>query len=145
MDPLSALGIAAAVAQFLQFAGSLVSGSQQIYAAGALVDHIECENATKRLDSLAKEIHSSLGDLGSLGTLSNDAEALRVICVRCSKLSDELIAQLGELRVDGKHRRWSSFKQALRSVCKKDKIDGIAANLASCKEELTQHLIDSIR
>jgi hypothetical protein len=145
MDPLSALGIAAVVAQFLQFAGSLVSESQQIYAEGALVDHIECENATKRLDTLAKEIQSSLGGLDSLGKLSNDAEALRVICVRCSKLSDELIAQLSELRVDGKHRRWNSFKQALKSVCNKDKIDGIAVKLASCKEELNQHLIDSIR
>jgi hypothetical protein len=145
MDPVSALGVAAAVAQFLQFAGSLVSESQQIYAEGALVDHIECENATRRLDSLVNEVRSSLGDLDSLGKLSNDAEALRVICVRCSKLSDELIARLNELRVDGKHRRWNSFRQALKSVCNKDKIEGLAAKLTSCKEELNQHLIASIR
>ncbi|KAH7346375.1 hypothetical protein BKA65DRAFT_399466 [Rhexocercosporidium sp. MPI-PUGE-AT-0058] len=145
MDPLSALGIAAAVTQFLQFAGSLVSESRQMYTEGALVDHIECGNATKRLDSLAKDIQSSLGDLDRLGKRSNDAEALRVICVRCSKLSAELISQLRELEVDGKHRRWSSFKQALKSVCSKDKIEGIAAKLASCREELNQHLICSIR
>ena len=145
MDPVSALGVAAAVAQFLQFAGSLVSESQQLYKEGALVDHIECENATKRLEGLVREVRGSLSDLDSLGKLSEDAQALMVICVRCNKLSEDLIAQLGELRVEGKHRRWSSFRQALKSVCSKDKIEGITAKLASCKVELNQHLIVSIR
>jgi hypothetical protein len=145
MDPLSALGIAAAVAQFLQFAGSLVSGSQQVYAEGALADHVECEKATRRLESLAKEVQSSLNDLSGLGKLSNDAKALRVICVRCSKLSEDLISRLNELRVDGKHRRWNSFRQALKSVCTQDKIEDIAAKLASCKDELNSHLIASIK
>jgi len=142
---LSALGIAAAVAQFLQFAGSLVSETQEIYAKGSLVDHIECENAAKRLDSLAKEITSSLCDLDSLGNPSKDAKALREICVRSSKLSQELITKLNELRVDGKYRRWNSFRMALKSVCNKDKIEGLAAKLASCKEELNEHLVASIR
>lgn len=68
MDPLSALGIVAAVAQFLQFAGSLVSDAKQIYAKGSLVNHVECENATKRLSSLTKEIQGSMCELDSLRT-----------------------------------------------------------------------------
>src|SRR6266536_6475334 len=116
MDPLSALSIAASVAQFIQFASSLVSKSHQIYAEGALVDHVECENATKRLVNLTNEVQSSLGDLGSLGKLSEDSEALRTICVRCGKLSEDLISRLSDLRVDRKHRKWKSFRQALKSV-----------------------------
>ena len=145
MDPVSALGIAAAVAQFLQFAGSLVSQSHEIYVEGALVDHVECENAAKRLENLAKEVQSSLGDLNGLHKLSVDAQALRVICLRCGKLSADLISRLNQLRVGGKHRRWNSVRQALKTVCTRDRIEGVAAQLASCREELNQHLIASIR
>jgi hypothetical protein len=125
MDPLSALSVAAAVAQFLQFAGSLVSDTQQIYAKGSLVDHIECENATKRLCSLAEEIQSSLCDLDSLGNPSKDAKALREICVRSNKLSEDLITKLNDLRVEGKYRRWNSFRAALKSVCNKIRLKAL--------------------
>lgn len=84
-------------------------------------------------------------DLGSLGKLSEDSEALKVICLRCGKLSEDLISRLGDLRVDGKYRKWKSFRQALKSVCTKDRIEAIATKLTSCKEELNQHLIASIR
>lgn len=75
--------------------------------------HIECENATKRLVNLANEVRSSLVDLGTLGKLSEDSEAMKVICLRCGKLSEDL-------RVDGNYRKWKSFRQALKSVCTKD-------------------------
>jgi NACHT domain len=145
MDPLSALGIAAAAIQFLQFAGSLVSKSRQIHAQGALIDHIECANATNRLSELANNVQQSLDDLGSLGLLSDDSENLRLICSRCVEISEELSTRLSELRLSGNHQKWKSVRQALKSICSKGKVDELAGRLASCKDELNLHLVASIR
>jgi len=71
MDPLSALGVAASVAQFVQFASSLVSKSREIYVHGASLDHVECESATKRLVELTANIRTSSKELENLGKHSN--------------------------------------------------------------------------
>jgi hypothetical protein len=147
MDPLSALGIAAAVAQFVQFGGSLVSKSRQIYTNGAVRDQIECEGATTRLAELTGNIKSSLKDLESLGNPSSDAKALGAICDNCIRLSAELLLRLETLRVDEnyRHRKWKSFRQALKSVCFKNGVDSLARELAACGDELNSYLIAFIR
>jgi hypothetical protein len=147
MDPFSALDIAAAVAQLVQFGGSLVSKSQQLYRHGALLDHIECGNATRRLVELTNGVRSSWRELERLGDLSPDAKALETICCVCVKLSGELLSRLEKVRLDEKStsRKWKSFRQALKTVCMKDGVDSLARRIADCREELNSHLIVSIR
>lgn len=145
----SALGpwVAASVVQFVQFGGSLVSKSRQIYKQGALLGHIECGNATQRLTGLANDVKGSLKDLEKLSDLSSDAKALKVICQNCVNLSEELLSRLDKVRLDegNKSRKWNSFRQALKSVCTKDGVDSLAKRIADCREELNSHLILSIR
>jgi hypothetical protein len=112
---------------------------------GALIDHVECSNTAKRLSDLASGVQQSLNDLGALGNLSEDSKTLKVICIRCIRISEELSGRLNDLRVSGKHRKWASFRQALKTVWSTDKVDDLAHKLASCKEELNLHLVDSIR
>jgi hypothetical protein len=147
MDPVSALGIAASVVQFLQFGSSLVSKSRQIYSQGALSDHVECESTTRRLIELTKQITNSLTDLGSLGALSLDSQALQKICEKCVELSNELLSRLADLHVDETHkaRKWKSFRQALKTVCSKERINDIAGRLKACSVELHLHLIMAIK
>jgi hypothetical protein len=147
MDPLSALGVAASVLQFVQFGSSLVSKSRQIYTQGTLLDHVECRRATSRLQGLAEQLGAHLNELESLGTLSSDSKALQAICGRCLELSTELLLRLNEIKVDEnqRSRKWKSFRQALKSVCSKDKVDGIAGKLIACREELNLHLITCIK
>jgi hypothetical protein len=147
MDPVSALGIAASVVQFLEFGCSLVSKSRQIYSQGALSDHVESESATRRLVELTEQIRNSLTDLGSLGALSLDSQTLKRICENCVELSNELLSRLVDLHVDETHkaRKWKSFRQALNTVCSKQKIDEIAGRLKICRDELNLHLITAIK
>ena len=147
MDPLSALGVAASVAQFVQFGGSLVSKSRQIYKQGALLDHIECGNATRRLAEVTGDVEKSLKDLEDLGEPSSDAKALEIICRNCVTLAEELLFRLEKVRLDEKNtpRRWKSFRQALKTVCMKDGVDSLARRIANCRDELDSHLIVSTR
>ena len=147
MDPLSALGVAASVVQFLQFGGSLVSKSRQIYTQGTLLDDVKCKKASKRLNELTGRIRVSLKEeLEKTGTLSSDARALGIICGNCTKLSSELLLNLNKLRVDENHKRkWKSFRQALKSVWSKDGVDSIARRIADCRDELNTHVMVSIK
>lgn len=147
MDPLSALGVAASVLQFVQFGSSLVSKSRQLYTQGALLDHVECGEATSRLQGLAGQLGAHLNELESLGTLSSDSKALQAICGHCLELSTELLSRLDELKVDEnqKSRKWKSVRQALKSVCSKDKVDEIAKKLVACRDQLNLHLITCIK
>jgi hypothetical protein len=147
MDPLSALGIAASIAQFLQFGGSLVSKSCEIYSHGALLGHADLESAMKRFIQLADSMKTSLGELEVLGPLSSDSKVLEVICGNCMELSQELLMRLEDLRINGNHssRKWKSFRQALKSVCSTTKIDGIAMRLEKYQDELNLHLVTSIK
>ena len=58
MEPLSALSVAAAVVQFVDFGSSLVSKSREIYKSsqGASIGQAESEIATKRLVDLNERL-----------------------------------------------------------------------------------------
>jgi hypothetical protein len=80
MDPVTALGIAAAVAQFIQFGSSLASQASRIYRSsdGALLENIECESQSRRLKDLCEGMRNSSG------------EALKEVCEGCLEVAGEL-------------------------------------------------------
>jgi hypothetical protein len=73
--------------------------------------------------------------------------ALEDIYGKYTRLSKELLLRLNKLHVDEKYkfRKWKSFKQALKSISSKDRVDDLARRIANCREELNSHLIVSIR
>jgi hypothetical protein len=82
MDPLSALGVAASIVQFIQFGSSITSQALEIYKSseGSSADNFECENASKRL----RELCNRLKNTGCYGI------ALKKICEGCLEVAEEL-------------------------------------------------------
>jgi hypothetical protein len=78
---------------------------------------------------------------------SDDCQCVDSICNDRLGQPKELLAQLEKLvgRDGAKGRKWKSFRQALKSVLSKSKIEGIAARLSACRSELNLHLIFSIK
>lgn len=161
MDPFSALSVAAAVVQFLDFGCQVVSKAKAINRSvdGISIDHAQSEAAAKRLAKLAEGMRSSLqlestassssGNgfvLVSRHTLPED-EAIKILCTSCVDLSQELIAKFDRLRVStgAKHRRWKSLRQALKSVWSKRAIDDISDQLNKHRKELEGHVLLSLR
>jgi hypothetical protein len=112
MEPLSALSIAAAVVQFVDFGSSLVSKSHEIYksAQGASISQVESEHAVRRLLGLNETLKASQAKNGQVHG-SNEAQALKTICDNCVDLSNELLTRFDKLRVhdSDKYCRWKSF------------------------------------
>jgi hypothetical protein len=152
MDGLSALSIAASVAQFIQFGCSLVSKSHEIYksAHGTTIQQVDSDTATKRLVELCAALKASLCiEQRALpqGRISKQAEALENICNDCIAVSNELLSQFDKLKFgDGqKNLRYKSFRAALKSVWSEGAIDEIAKRLETHKKQLDSHILVSLR
>jgi len=154
MDPLSAFSVASSVVQFIQFGCSLVSKGHEIYNSdrGILKEHDEFADATNRLMLLTNKLRPTLS---SAGTIKSDlgvedagvTKAIDNICDNCLLISRELLTLLEKFKISegSKHKRWKSFRHALRSVWSKGDLEAIEKRLLSCQKELDSHLIANIR
>ncbi|KAM7212830.1 hypothetical protein V8F06_011776 [Rhypophila decipiens] len=97
------------------------------------------QTVTLRLKELAANIKSSQAALRTSGNQEN----LDRVCAECMIISDQLLAHLQRLKVpeDANHRRWKSFRQALKSVWSKTEIDAMAKRLSTLREELTTEIL----
>jgi hypothetical protein len=141
MDGLAALSVAASVPQFIEFGCSLVSKSKEICrsAGGGLIQQIKAESATKRLVELSGRIKESAAlENQNTGCASQEDQALQVICDGCVSVSNELLSKLEKLKVkDGqKHRKYKSFRQALKSVWSEGAVDDVANRLSAFRKEM---------
>lgn len=145
IDLLSTLGVAASVVQFVKAGGSFVSSSHQLYSHGSLRSNVDSEEAVNRLNDLTKDVKSSIVDINGLGQLSN-SKARKAICETGAALVDDLLIRFNALRIDDrqKHRRWKSFRQAMKSTYSKRVVDNLAQKLAKCRDELNTHSLHSI-
>ena len=150
MDGLSALSVAASVAQFLEFGCSLVSKSKEIYHSvdGALPRNISAEDATRRLIELSEVIKSGLVlDSHQPDLASKVDDALRSICDGCIAASETLLSKLDKLKVQNGQgmRRFKSVRQALKSVWSQKSVDELAERLQHFRREMDAHILVSLR
>lgn len=148
MDPFTALGLASNVIQIVDFSCKLVSKGQEIYKSvdGTSVENVDTEAVANDLDLLNTNLQRSLDASNNNNeSLSKDDQSLVNLCGKCSELARELQAKLDSLKVAGKHRRWKSARQALKSVSGKDGIEQIANRLAAYRDEINLNITVSLR
>ena len=123
LDPLTALGVAGNILQFIDFTIKLVGEGNHIYHAtnGALEQNTDAESLANDLAKLTQSFSRSQREwLKARGQTQLDADEVRLrnISERCAEIAGELNIQLQKLKVqDGsKYRRLKSYKQALLSV-----------------------------
>ncbi|KAM5360167.1 hypothetical protein ACJZ2D_013928 [Fusarium nematophilum] len=165
LDPLSALSVAAAVVQFVDFARTIVCKSKAIYEAtsGMLQTDSESRSAAERLADLSKELQRPIvftefaeKELAAMPTAEQEEmrrrygqvnDRLRNICRECDSLSQELLQKLSELEIPphARFRKWKSFRRALKSVWTKDAIDATAGRLESLRRDLDTHVLAIVR
>jgi hypothetical protein len=88
MDGLSALSVAARIAQFIEFGYGLVSKSKEIYKSGhgALTQNVESAAAAERLLELSEGLKAFLDLEKASGThTSKQQQSLEAICNGCMR------------------------------------------------------------
>jgi hypothetical protein len=144
MDPFNALSIAASVVQFVDFASKILSKTYELYksADGASLENSEHETVTKDLRALNQRLTNRSSRQGSL---PKEEYALEVICRGCSVIADELLEKLEGIKIKGKHTKWKSLRQALKTIWSESAIDEVSRRLARYRQELDTQLLVLIK
>lgn len=104
MDPVTCLGIASAIVQFVDFATKLVSEGEELYnsANGTSKENSELKNITLDLSSMSQKL--------SLPTrpgkrISKDEIEFRKVAASCKDVADEFLGVLDSIKVDSPHKK----------------------------------------
>ena len=113
MDPLTALGLASNIVQFVDFTSKLISTTQKLYvsSSGAKDEHLELEILARNIQDLAEHAKSRLGGVSGPAILSKEDGTLLDLSDQCIEVSNQLLSLLESVKVKGQHRGWDSFHQ----------------------------------
>jgi hypothetical protein len=143
MEAFAAIGAASAVLTFVEFGIKLVSKGKEYYesAEGVLADHAERSAVSSKLSDLTNRLSRSISSRGSGKKLTPAEAALLEVTEDCQSTADEFIVALDELKVSGPNRKWKSFRQALKSIWKKEGLQQIEAKLDRLRQQVVIHLL----
>jgi hypothetical protein len=145
MDPLSALTVACAVIQFVEFGSKLVGTGLEVYKStdGAPEEVIEIEALAAHAEQLSQKLASSRQTL-VLDTGAHGEIKLRELASRSEKLANEIVAILS--RLSGQpNKTWSAVRTAVQLKWNEGKIKNLQARLDAVKSEILLQLLCMMR
>ena len=115
-------------------------------ASGASIKNRDIEAATRDFQSLSWKIKELSSQGRRLNPCSEDDAGFLKVCDESITISDELLAHLNKLKVEcQEHRRWRSYREALKSVWKKGEIDNFTTRLAILRRQIDSHILLSLK
>ena len=120
LDPLSAVSLAAAILQFVDFGSKILVSGYEIYhsAQGATEENVDLEYLTKRIYEFQDQLSTPPTPL------TRSAQQLQKLAQECSYIAGDLLVLLDKLKVKEKGviRTWDTLRQSCRLVLKKGEI-----------------------
>ncbi|KAI0183829.1 hypothetical protein EV127DRAFT_312716, partial [Xylaria flabelliformis] len=150
MDPLTALGLAAGVVQFVSFASHLISRTKEIHgsASGQAKETLTIEKTYTTLQDLSLRLETSSKRDPKLEIVEKKTDfikhvfAINDLSRTCESDCRRLLEIISKLKaVEGEsHRRWQTFKVALKTVWKGNEIVELENRLQHTQMTLTLHV-----
>jgi hypothetical protein len=152
MDPLSALSIAAAVVQFVDFVPRVLFSANHIYrsAKGLTDDNANVEEVYQTLTDLSAQLadcgHPVGGSAVPTSGIPKDVQAMQKLSLKCKADCDSLLDVVRNVAVtSGKHRLWRSLKSAVRSSMDKKKIASLESDIERTRSIISTHILSILR
>ncbi|KAE9368850.1 hypothetical protein N431DRAFT_65065 [Stipitochalara longipes BDJ] len=149
MDPLSAIGFAGAVVQFVSFAHEIISIGKEVYRSptGARQEFTEIGIMLEDLAKLHQSLRSDpvrVSRLARLWRWQDDGKLLDLLeC--CDSIHKELERILKSLVVRGSDRKWKSLCKAVKLVWNESEINDLERRLCRLQRHIDSRLISEIR
>lgn len=146
MEPLSALSIATAVVQFLDFAGTLVSGTWEISRSsfGDTEKNSDLRYITESLQKHNEELRNCLNQ-SNVAPFSSQDRDIEQLCRQCNEVADRLVTILNRVRSHSKDSKWTSFRAALRTMWSQEEVDTLQKTLDSYRQQISMLILVSMR
>ena len=144
---MTAVSLASAVVQFVDFSCKIVSKSKQLNAAarGGGMEANNSEIVTRDLLKLSENMKEKLSHAVGDESPSEDDQALEEICTRCIGVSETLLARLEKLKVQQGDGKWRLTLQATRSVWSEKELDELSRQLTTFRSQLELRVLVSFR
>jgi hypothetical protein len=145
MDPLSAVGLAGTVVQFVSFAHEIVSLGKEIYKSptGSKQESMEIGTMLKDLSELHQSLCYSWRQDAS--QRSREENTLFSLVKQCEPINNELQRVLRSLEIQGTHRKWKSLRTAVKLVWKEGEINDLEKRLRRLQRQIDSHLVSDIK
>jgi len=136
MDPISAVGCAAAIVNFVDFAYSLVKGSYEIYKSdsGGRPGHADINTVLADLDGVTRTLQSNVR------TDNPHREPLSRLAWDCNTVSAELSGLLNDLKRKQGNKVWRSIEAKWSIMRKEGRLASVEQRLVSLRLELLLRL-----
>ena len=136
MDPLSAISIAAAVVQFVDYGSRLLQDTVEIYrsSTGKSRDKLEISSISRDLAALSDEVESRLTVLGG------SEEIFVRLCGTCRDIGKELQGCVDDVNihvVSNPKRAVRSFLSALQERQSEERIKALRSRLDQVQQRMT--------
>lgn len=147
MEPISALSVAANVAQFIELAFKAVHAAYEIAGSsnGMLAKHAETEliaQSTTRLQENTVVLSDASLDYDKLSRLDKSLLPLRKSCL---EVGNELLGLLNRLKASKPGRKWKSMKVALLALVKEGKMKELEGRLMNLQQQINSVVIFDIQ
>jgi hypothetical protein len=149
MDPVSALSVAAAAVQFVDFSGHLISQVMEIYRdtnyEGVLPEYEELGTVTERLRAANASLKLSLDENKLKRSLTTSENELVAVANDCNLVATDLQRVLKKLKFDGRQSRWDKLQKAVKGALSKEKIVSLQQRLDSLRQQLIVNILVDLR
>lgn len=155
LDPLTAIGLAGAILQFVDIGRKLLVEGIDIYqsASGAVTEHVAIEFVVTEINLLNSKlsIPASTDFQGSrTQKVSDDEEAIQARAGSCKTIVHELLLVLEDLKVQqnkGFRRKWETFRKAVtcQAPWNPQKIQSLERRLDRLQRQISRRLLVMMR
>lgn len=140
LDPITALGIAGNIVQFIEFGIKATSKAREIHrsADGALGENVDLELLTADLAAVTKKLEIP-------GSRTTGIDGLDDICRRCTEAASELLAALEWMKITGQKSRVKSTRKALKAMWGKRRVEEMKMRLEGYRDDIQFHVLFDLK
>ena len=147
MEPVSIIGITAAVVQFVDFTSKVLAEGYTLYTQTTklLDQNRDVTQITRTLKESSKSLTNALDKQAQQEELTPHEVELRGLCARCHEVAAELLEALDQLSRNGSTTLFTTLYKALKSVRQKEFIDKLQKKIDGFRQELVMSMLVSLR
>lgn len=133
LDPLTALGLAGNIVQFVDFGVKVLKDAHEIYTSttGAIEDNKVRESITSEMKTIVSKL-----SVPRSSSQSEEEKALCRLAAECEKVSKEILELLDKLKPKKPGSKFQSLKAALKTKIKEEDIAALEKTLGKYSSQI---------
>jgi hypothetical protein len=136
MDPITAVGFAASILQFIDFSWGVITGTYEVYksATGTTLENAHINTVVNDLERVTD------GLISDFEVKTKNEKELCKLADKCHDLSQDLSKILKKLQVLEKNSKWRSLRVKIASMRKEKEIASIEDRLDRYRSQILVRL-----